>query len=397
MQTNFIKKKPARKIRVTGVTTERNILDHRPEFERTLEIINGTGKVVYVGYRDGSIASIKPITRTGLSNEIIFRRRTIFNRDNSVTLRSIGKTPTTEEEAIRKSYESIWQLAATLDLASVTDYTVTLADLEKNGGESYFSDIDAVVSINSLESMPFHPYSSSNEVNNFLTADINNDFDATTISIKVIDRSGKYDKFYINLGGQVHIVPVLKMPELEEGVYIFRSKLTTGEIPSIPGALKTSISDHCPSEGTIQPFLYHNYQDAAIKGDPFTYKETEQNEIMAELKNKELELKNRKIELERELTENKAKLEAEAESLKKERLNFEQKITKEKYELDKRMDEFKARQQEIEHHQKVKSLMIKDDYEEKSYKRKDSSDVLKYIPTMLTGILGLAALAGKLK
>ena len=394
---NYLKKTNPPKLRVSSVSTARNILDNKTEFERSVEFINGTGKTIYIGFRDGTIAAIRPVVRIGIHNELIVRKSNIFNLDNGISTRILNSTMSVEEIALNESYRKMEQLTVTQDRVTVTDYSIPLEILERKGGTAYYADLDIVVSVNPVDSMPYHPESTAKATEECITDDINNSYTAATLSIKVVDRSGKHEAFYANIGGAVHIVPIVADTRLDEGVYVYRSRVADGDVCATPEAVRSDIEAHSPVDGTMQPYLYETYKDAITKGDPFKYREMDNEAILADIKNRELEVKARKVELDMLIEEEKSKNVLEADALKRERIEFEDKMAREKLKLEKQAERMKMEQQELEHTQKVKSIMVKDEYEERSYRRKDSSEILKYAPVVLTGLMGIAALVGKVR
>lgn len=394
MSVNYRINKPVKYLKVSDVRAETIIPNHRIEFERAMEFINCTDRVLYIGFRDGTMATINPVNRLGLTHELIVRKRVSFNRNNRVSMGG-HLVSDVEESAIRESYTNMELSPISDDYFTYVDYIITKSDLESNGGTIYYAELDIIISISINEEVQYHPYASKTSYLNMASTELANDYNSTTFDITIVDNKDVLSKKYINLAGKVHEVTPVLNSSADDGVYITRTRCVTSNVHDVPPPtiIKSNIEDHSPEDGTMEPTIYDSFQDALELGDPkkirtdvVNERERELREKEHALKTRELELKNLKIDLERKLTEEKTKYERESDQHRSDKLR-----------LEKQLDELKHMQQSIEHEHKMKSIKVKDTYEERSYRRKDKSEFIKYLPAMVTGIVGIATLINKIK
>jgi hypothetical protein len=78
-------------------------------------------------------------------------------------------------------------------------------------------------------------------------------------------------------------------------------------------------------------------------------------------------------------------------------MEFEQEIEEKKREYERVSLDRQREQSNLEHERTMRGLRDKEYYESRSLARKDSSEVVKFIPTIITGTLALAVLLFKYK
>lgn len=78
-----------------------------------------------------------------------------------------------------------------------------------------------------------------------------------------------------------------------------------------------------------------------------------------------------------------------------ERLQYEHKLAVQKQEVDELKLEQERQFAREEHERKMRAMRDKEYYDTRQSARKDSSELIKYIPVMLTGVIAIAAAISK--
>lgn len=233
------------------------------------------------------------------------------------------------------------------------------------GGESplYIPEVDIVLGIERQHDVRkiVHPYSDPATVFKLLERDV-----TTTnkpmfrYQIFIISNDRTHGDRYINILGDVYKVPSISNKSLQDGVYICSS----GTVSRADGGVPKNFTTYTYDQAKESIMMYESIEEAKTFGDPHGERERE-------FKRSEAQLKEDKLKLERDLTEQKLK-------------------------RDEAMSEREDVLAQLEHYRKMKELRDKDYYDDRSRVRKDNSEIVKYVPAMITGALAVVALAVKL-
>lgn len=283
----------------------------------------------------------------------------------------------------------------------------------------YIDDLDIVVGIaDSPFDLPPHPASQAYKLIHQTNPEGKDQF---TFGIRVVDNTNSFTTKYVYAGGHAYVVKPVIDNSVSDGIYI------TAPRPADEGGVdKRVVITDFPLEDYKEAGLYDTLEEAMTSGNPGLLKQLEINNK----ENKALELKLTAIESKHRLDMEKhnsdmAKITAEKESMEREaQLKAIQQETQFKasqqeaifkasqleaqYKNAQAEARIKADQQEAtirELREKFKQnkkawkhehqkLRTKNHYEEKSLDRKDQSEVLKHLPTVILGI-GAALLAFK--
>lgn len=256
-------------------------------------------------------------------------------------------------------------------------YTVTSAEFEVNGSEAYIDDLDIVICTADKANHVVHPNSGEGKIIKSKIVDSVTDF---VYQIHINDPFGEYGQKYMSLNGKVYRIPVSVDPTKPVGVEI----VTTNQYM---GPNKTILSSELYSfeEAAEKLALYATSAEAASNGDSLGLAKRQHEERVLELKN-DLMIREDKIRQDKERHE---MLMAEQQR-RYDALDSEHK---------QKMAEFKLRLLGIEEDQKHRDHLIskqkaeleeasmrrKDHYEHRSYNRKDSSEVIKWLPALAIG------------
>jgi len=262
------------------------------------------------------------------------------------------------------------------------DYDLTLEQLYDLGGTVYYHEVDYVVSLETNHAHLHHPHSEQGRKNQVLVECplFNDRFERETggtpigfgYSITMVNNDGKKQVRYINIANQVYrITPTVDLTK-KDGIYIVSNHSMSNK--GGRGGFESRWYDFENAEETLG--LWKTPEEARHGGD---------KSILAK--------------------ENLARAQAEVERLRAERSVLDEQNAIEKAQLEATMREHEVRMEkereeiareraEREYEEKVRRQKLADHYEEKSYVRKDTSEGLKFLPSLL---IGLGALFSVLK
>lgn len=251
----------------------------------------------------------------------------------------------------------------------------------------YLRDLDLTVCLEGhVES---HPYSHQAQLKNRYT-EVRADLRSQTRSgrrfftwnVFIIDNAGKIGDRWINVHGLVYRVHSVSDPDSKDGFYVVRDKpVSDGTDQSTP------TSDFKETEAELDFPIYRSYQEA------ISANQTEST-VRLQLLNSEREIK--EIELQTRL----AKAEADADKLKDDiqqqaRKNAEAERAHER-EMEAIRESMKQERLKAQHErEKFEQDKAKFEHDKHTQEQKNAGESIKAIAGLLTGILGLLAIASK--
>jgi hypothetical protein len=274
----------------------------------------------------------------------------------------------------------------------VVDYEVHDDDIDKNNDSIYVRECDIVITTKGLDCTLVHPYGTDGHGD----TDKLTSYDGYGSIIEIVDNDHEVGVRFTTLFNQIyHIKPVLDSTR-KSGAYIYRKCFDKGNGLNI-------IKSFIPLEEMDKKLgLFKNKEEAFAGGDTKTIdniklRELEYSIKMSELKNKmldkdleyikresiqkELESKQRLLKIDEEVKTNNYKLE----------MDHSVKILNNKFEIISL--EMKNRIEESR--MEIERLNRKDYYESRSLSRKDSSEVMRWVPTILGGALSILYFTNK--
>lgn len=257
------------------------------------------------------------------------------------------------------------------------DYLIGLDAIEKNGGSLYLQNLDIVVSVMQDHLIPHHPNSEVGVRNRLVEEDetINNPA-SFGYSLRIVDSMGIFGDRYVNVHGQVYKVPCVRQSSLPDGVYLTSSgPVETESTFNKPVSKRFSFQ-----EADAHLKLYDSIQAAKTHGDEIGQREKELRELTVNLKEKEQRLKDERIEREHEFDKLKVQMDREKAEEEANRKQEESRVQQ-------RVAKLKEEIAELEHKRSVEMLQRKDVYETRSMERKDSQEIVKFLPTLISGAL----------
>lgn len=251
------------------------------------------------------------------------------------------------------------------------DYPVTMETLKKYGGAVYYSELDQVVSILPAADTPDHPYSDAGKAQYVQDTQGNHASRGFTYNLEIVDNTGRMGTRFVNINGSVFPINPTPAYGRRDGIYV----RTSGSIDEF-GEPHDTVK-RVGSTGDLGELgIFSSFEEATTRGDAshkLKLQETEKEQLLAELKHQVTTQKHR-FDLE--------KIEREQESKANEEIRTQQQA------------EFARIRERQLHDLELRRLEVKDHYESRSYTRKDSSEVIKTLPT---AVMGLSAIVMAVK
>lgn len=261
---------------------------------------------------------------------------------------------------MREAFSSNIRSSAYGGMTLTLDYSLTLEQLRRYGGSVYFHELDCVLSLNSLEEAPPHPFSAEGSSMRLIETSPASSGCSFGYSVDVVDNMGRYGDRYINIGGKIYRIDAVKDPVRRDGIYVVSNAPVEGELGGIGPVVK-----HYPFEGAdTQLGLFRTAEEATHLGDA------------SQARKREL------AELEHELSIGRKQLQAAKEAHELDMLG----MTREMEQLKRKGERDAADLERLRALEELEQKRIKDYYDGKSYERKDNHEALKMIPAIIVGI-----------
>lgn len=338
--------------------------------ERNVSFTNHLNDDVIVVGRDGLPFKLPPSGK----RDNVFHVRVTYRIHASVTMDPKGVfhqygSNSPEGKALAAAVKHSEENNPTGNKTFALDYVVRRDDIAHSGGVLYLADLDIVVSVLKDEWKALHPYSDAATRYQLIEAESNvNNSERFGYSVYIVSNDKAVTHKFINLGGAVYRVPSIVNQSLRDGVYVCSS-----------GPVQNCAKDPVPmslhytfDEAWEELRLYDSAEEAEKLGDVLGEREKQLKEL--QLQYKELE-----------------------HDHKMERMQHEQQMEEKRREYEQLSLDREREQARMDHERNLRSLREKDFYESRSAIRKDSSEVVKYIPVVLTSVFAIVAFIMKSK
>lgn len=262
------------------------------------------------------------------------------------------------------------------------DCVVSPEELHHYGPTLYLRELDIVVTTAVDDPRIYHPFSAKGQENGLCEYAERENRDGFHFRIRIIDHNGVYGPRYVNLAGQVFKVPVGLDDDLDDGVYLTRSPAATSEITDGTGAYSERF-DFSEADAALK--LYRTYAEAAALGSPEEALNRELQERKQALALAEIQFKELKAQRDAERDQHARNLEREREEAKRKQALLDDELSRRKFELTRAETQSSLLENTI----RRDTLRIKEHYEVTGARRKESLELLKFVPALL--LAGYAA------
>lgn len=344
--------------------------------------LNYTGRVISMGYRNGVVFDIPSREDRLYQNFIVRQEMNISDRlANSVRnkLLNYEGLESPDFKAFKKLFMDAYR-DRNHGVMLKFDYSVAVTEINHQGGSVYLTELDIILSTRK-DNIPIHPLSLEAASRAPITVQSNSGSNGVTLYI--VDNDDTIGTHYTRMFGKIIRVETIKNGLSPEGLYIeyqglsdsqhgnqtnFREFIAAADMKDI-GWLSKTFAEAKNAPDREAEFGY-KLKELEIEGKRIT---AETNLVKADHEKEKLHLEHRNSELQRELDERDRQFRI--------------------YEAD-----AQRRISEEEHRSKIEQMKTRDFYEERSIARKDSSELIKYIPALLLGAgAAYAAIKGLFK
>lgn len=348
-----------------------------PPVSRHVKYRNGTCKTIGVATRDGIKFDILP--KPEPNNAFIVQVEYVFThptRENLIEFVNAHLNDNSPELKLIKEY-NLHEKPGYLNRGKYQfEYVIFENDLTESGGVVYITDLDLVLSTKGHAQIPFHPYGREAEIHKFLDrqkAEASDSVGGNFIySINIVDNFGKIGTRWLRIGDDVVQIDPITDSTRTDGIYVWTNKPQNGRLD------EAGRFAECYDLNQEPPYfkLHKTFHEARY---------TKQDED--QIKCNEFKAKIIKIEADLQISENslsKANLDKE---------NLERNMESQRVEFANQMHRLNMQlEREI---QERETMRAKDRYEAVSQERKNTSELIKSVPAIILGIIGIVSLFAK--
>lgn len=265
----------------------------------------------------------------------------------------------------------------------IIEYVIRHSTLSKNNFAIYYSDLNIVLAKTDKVYNVVHPLSA---VGQNLVVSLGENTTGFQYRVIINDPYNEYGERYVNINGAVFKVRRTVDHLIKPGVYVHGND-QCGDNGQFVTGVGNDYYTFAEADQSIP--LYGTVHLAASLGD-MNYKQTQEiKEQESEVKSRLAELGLKKIEMETKLKDMEYKHKKDQMTLEAENLRL-----KDELEREKQLREEQANRAKHEYESQARE--DKAYYERRSYERKDTNELLKWIPAVLTGVLTIATMIIKL-
>lgn len=350
---------------------------------RSLTVMNLTDTDVTLQFREGIPFTIRPqvrpkgVDKPGILVRLHYKagKSVIIEGDNTLN------APTGNQYADISALQTAVMHRRTGRDGSTkfdVDYFIPSTRIRELGGVFYLEQLDILISTMANNRMGPHPFSRlSKHIQQRDQHDLVSETAGFFYRLRFVDNEGTYGTHYVNINGVAYAVRPVQDTNSKSGIYHY--------VPSVDNPTLTHTTYKTIEEGIVEYDLYKTREEAITHGN---VKESQKQW----LKERELEIEKERMERNREMAELKAEHELKMTRLKNDHALDEAERQREMFRLQKEKDQLKD---ELEY----RHLHRKDRYEARSASRRDTSDIIKAIPVVLTAVAGVVGVivGGRMK
>lgn len=350
-------------------------------FSKRLDVVNLTNENINIGDRFGTVYVLEPANnRANISayrGVYFYETYTVGDQVKIDTSElSMSSDPRSTPEYQDKLREALLALAdsreaGTFKRKRTDSFTLrehVTTEMLKSKGGLYLPSSDLIVSFTRSTEKYYHP--ESTEARRIIRR-VREKAYSFDYKVVIVDPEFKVGDMWINVNGLIFKVVTVKDNEKDEGIYLTTSGTDMETI------------HYSFEEGIEKLRLYKTEDDARRYGD---LKSELDQERIREIENLKFEGEKQKMNNQRELNQ----LTTELERSKAQQQLLESQLKRQDVADSHLLDKDKQEREE-------RAAQRKYEYDMKSMDRKDSSEIIKWIPAMITGIASMLLLTKGLK
>ena len=338
--------------------------------------INNTTQIVRAKLRSGlemCFPAVPSRTSHAHDRQFVVRKELIVGPTCVAAMREyfagLGEDISAELNAFRQVYlkvhDDVYKFGAAREMSCVIEFAFSEGDLQKNAGIFYHDELDTLFKFGQEAFNQPHPNSAEGRKRKTTAAAEALRMEYGFIYwIELIDNLGKEGNRFVSICNQVYQIAAKADKNRADGVYIVSSAATNGTLN--PNETITEFKSY--EEAERDNGLYRTYVLAASSGDVAGLRKQE----LADLAHaNEVERQNYQREKQRH--------DAEMEEKNRELKNLEHERTL----TNRALDDLKRNQEYIS---EIQRQHLKDQMDKKSTDRKDTSELIKFLPTILAAV-----------
>lgn len=350
----------------------------RAFFSISQEYFNGLPCSVTVVDRNGLLVEI-PASNAVKTRDFIIRVCVTIGQEVKLNIDALSNSTSSANQVLAEVIEQGTQQTRRGERRATLDYHVSLQDIEDHGGSLYLSNLDIVASIMHGNLVPFHPHSEIGIRNRLVEEEESvNSVDSFGYALRIVDSFDHFGDRYVNINSQVYKVPVVRNSSMPDGVYLTSSGPVAGnyEYP------KPISRRYHFDEADEKLRLYRTAEDARALGDQIAEKERALKVQAVELKEREQRLKEEKAQRDHDF-------ELQKQEIEREKAEDDARRKREDNDQARRLARLKDEVADLEHRRNVAMIHHKDAYEHRALERKETGELVKLLPTLITGAFTL--------
>lgn len=363
---------------------------HRP-----VTVLLRTGMRMIIPYKPG----VRPVhTRQGKKSPVplgaeiprfIIRAKVTstndVNLDTTELSNDLGHATSVEAQAYLESIQiSEDKLYRRTETTAWVEYHIPAEDFDANGGVLFLQNLDLQVSVLDQASTAPHPFSIQGQRNRDAYAFKENMApQGVFYGVYIRDRDRQYGNRFININGIVYGVPVLEGDDdALDGVYCITSGRTTSNFTP-----QRILTEYCSfDEADAKLGLYQTYSEALALGNPQEKFKREFDERTQQLRLDELQFKEERTASEREF-------ELQRDAYRRAQMRYDHELKR----IDQLNRLYTAELDRRDQMHRYQMAVLKEVIEINGHGRRESTEILKLIPTVLTTVATYMAAYKKIK
>ena len=264
------------------------------------------------------------------------------------------------------------------------EYRIPEEDFDANNGVLYLQNIDLQISILTAGETPPHPHSMLG-VRNRDAHEFKQELASAGVfyGIYIRDQCQEFGERYVNVNGSVMHIPVRNdTDDKRDGVYIVTAGKLTSQVPH-----ERVLVEYYPFEEANDKIgLYKTYAEALTLGNP-------EERMRRELEEKKQQLAMEELEWKRERARHERQVELERDQMRTAMMEYEFQLSR----LNQLNKLFAAELERREMQHRREMAIIKDILGARDHERRESMEILKLIPTIITTVATYVVAYKKLK